>query len=127
LTEEELLTLFGESSAYIVTSLYEPFGLAPLEAALCGCAIIARDLPSMREVWEDAAVYFRTPEELSSHLNNLFAVELTLLAAQSAAKRRALHFTAQRMTTSYISLYEDLIARTDSHTRAQQELASHAA
>jgi len=37
---------------------YEPFGLAPLEAALSRCAIVANDIPSLREVWGSAAMYF---------------------------------------------------------------------
>ena len=40
LSEYELLQFFRESSIYICTSRYEPFGLAPLEAALCGCAVL---------------------------------------------------------------------------------------
>jgi len=50
LSEPEVLKVFCTSSIYIATSIYEPFGLAPLEAAGCGCAIVARELPSLREV-----------------------------------------------------------------------------
>ena len=51
LAEEDLLALFQESAIYLCTSRYEPFGLAPLEAALCGCAVVANDIESLREVW----------------------------------------------------------------------------
>src|SRR6185369_6695620 len=36
---------------------YEPFGLAPVEAALRGCALVLGDIPSLREVWGDAALF----------------------------------------------------------------------
>ncbi|KYF85429.1 glycosyl transferase family 1, partial [Sorangium cellulosum] len=36
---------------------YEPFGLSVLEAALSGCALVLGDIPSLREVWRDAALY----------------------------------------------------------------------
>jgi len=58
LAEDEMLRFFRQTAIYICTSRYEPFGLAPLEAALCGCAVLARDIPSMREVWQDGALYF---------------------------------------------------------------------
>ena len=55
----------SRAAIYIATSKYEPFGLAPLEAALSRCAIVANDIPSLREVWEDAALYFRKDDARS--------------------------------------------------------------
>ncbi len=60
LTESETRTLLAGSAIYIATSCYEPFGLAPLEAAFAGCALVANDIPSLREVWGDNAMYYRT-------------------------------------------------------------------
>src|SRR5205823_5055206 len=54
----QLRELYAAARVYIATSQYEPFGLAPLEAALSRCAIVASDIPSLREVWGDAAIYF---------------------------------------------------------------------
>ena len=127
LKEDELLELFHESSVYIVTSLYEPFGLAPLEAALCGCAIVARDLPSLREVWGDAALYFRTVDELSRLLHQLFASETELEVWQSAAQRRAEVFTVERMASSYLELYKELVSGAELHANVQEKWASNAA
>jgi glycosyltransferase involved in cell wall biosynthesis len=39
-------------------SLYEPFGLAPLEAALRGCALVLSDIGSFRELWDGCAAFF---------------------------------------------------------------------
>ena len=68
LTEKQTLALFAESAIYLVTSIYEPFGLSAVEAAQCGCAVIARDIPSQREVWADAATYFHDAESLCEAL-----------------------------------------------------------
>src|SRR5205807_1354013 len=40
---EQLRGLFADAAIYAATSCYEPFGLAPLEAALSGCALVAND------------------------------------------------------------------------------------
>ena len=61
---EALLELFRTSAIYICTSVYEPFGWRRLKLRVCGCAVVARDMPSFREVWGDAALYFRRREEL---------------------------------------------------------------
>ena len=88
LTEHQMLALFTESSIYIVTSLYEPFGLSAVEAAQCGCAVVARDIPSQREVWGDAATYFHDAESLCDVLRALSRTPETLRNAQARAALR---------------------------------------
>jgi glycogen synthase len=109
--EQELLGLFQESAIYICTSLYEPFGLAPLEAAQCGCAVLANDIPSLREVWGDAALYFCGAESLSEWLWRLSDHAGLLAEAQSRAESRAREFTAARMAASYLEVFRLMEAR----------------
>src|SRR5204863_2344902 len=52
----------GRASIYALPARYEPFGLSVLEAALAGCALVLGDIPSLRENWENAAV-FVAPED----------------------------------------------------------------
>ena len=111
LTETQMLALFAESSIYIVTSLYEPFGLSAVEAAQCGCAVIARDIPSQREVWGDAATYFHDAEGLCEALTATSRSETNLHAAQQRAMLRVReHYLRDHMTAAYLDLYRSLCA-----------------
>ena len=110
LGEEELHELFRGSAIYIAASLYEPFGLAPLEAALCGCAIVANDIFSLREVWGDAALYFSHTAELRQCLQELMRDDALLSERQRLSKLRAQMFTSDVMTTQYLELYADLLS-----------------
>ncbi len=111
LREAEVLALFRRSAIYVVTSRYEPFGLAPLEAALCGCALVARDLPSLREVWGDAALFFRDAAELSRILEVLAGDEqLVREMAKCAAARANDRYGRAQMTDAYLALYRATIA-----------------
>ena len=47
----------ARASIFVHPARYEPFGIAPLEAAMSGCALVLGDIPSLREVWGDAAAY----------------------------------------------------------------------
>lgn len=110
--ESELRALYAEAGTYIATSRYEPFGLAPVEAALSRCAIVANDLPIFHELWGDAALFFRR--------NDMRALETVL---QRLAEKPALrseygdrayqhareHFDAARMVTEYEQLYQELL------------------
>lgn len=120
LDEPQLLDLMRRSSIYIATSIYEPFGLAPLEAALCGCAVLARDIPSLREVWGESARYFNNPNQLEHLLRQLSNDAPTLQRLQHAALERASQYSAASMTSHYLRLYDSLAA-------SAQEPATHAA
>ena len=125
LEERDLLTLFHQSSVYLATSVYEPFGLAPLEAALCGCAVIARDIPSLREVWADGALYFHEARELEATLHHLSTDGALLSRIQLASSSRAKRYSARQMTLAYLALYESLVAD-GTAVGAQEELVADA-
>ncbi len=102
LSSDDLLALFSESAIYLCTSKYEPFGLAPLEAALCGCAIVANDIPSLREVWGSTACYFTSAADLATLLDELCQEPDRLDTAQQRSMTRAQMYTAERMSRGYL-------------------------
>lgn len=112
LSGKEVRKLLESSAVYVVTSRYEPFGLAPVEAAFCGCAVVANDLPSLREIWGDAALYFQQNDaaSLSEVLNNLLADQKTISLAGCKARDHAYaHLNDRAMIDRYVQLYQDLI------------------
>ncbi len=109
LPEQHLHDYFRWSAIYICTSLYEPFGLAPLEAALCGCAVLANDIPSLREVWADGALYFHDAVSLSALLHDLYDDPEKLAAAQARSAERAAGYTASRVADEYLELASRIV------------------
>ncbi|MDP4021783.1 glycosyltransferase family 1 protein [Methylobacterium sp. NEAU 140] len=57
-SDGEVAVLFGAAQALVFPSLYEGFGVPPLEAMTCGCPVIASTASAVREVCGDAAAYF---------------------------------------------------------------------
>lgn len=55
--DDELTTLYRGALAFVFPSLYEGFGIPPLEAQQCGCPVIAARAASMPEVLASSAVY----------------------------------------------------------------------
>jgi glycogen(starch) synthase len=112
-SEAQLRQLFGRSSMYVATSRYEPFGLAPVEAALSRCALICNDIPTFRELWGDAAIYFKRndAESLQAVIEQLQADrEMRLTLANLAYNRARQRFTAERMVDDYLDLYQALVS-----------------
>jgi glycogen(starch) synthase len=111
-TEAQLRSLYSRAAVYAATPRYEPLGMAALDAAFSRCAIVANDIPSFREVWGDAALYFRTNNagSLASILRQLDADRpLRQAYADRAFARARERFTAQRMIDNYLDLYRSLV------------------
>jgi glycogen synthase len=109
--EAHLGSLLARASTYAATSRYEPFGLALVEAALSRCAIVASDIPTFRELWDGAAVFFRDndPDSLCRVLEQLAANRALLRSYGNLALHRAQErFSAGRMVGEYMALYRKL-------------------
>jgi glycogen synthase len=111
-TESQLRALYSRAAVYAATARYEPLGMASLDAAFSRCAIVANDIPSFREVWGDAALYFRTNDggSLATILAKLDSDRpLRHAYADRAFARARERFTAKRMIDDYLELYRSLI------------------
>ncbi len=110
-TEAQLRALYSRASIYAATARYEPLGMAALEAAFSRCALVANDIPSFRETWGDAALYFRTNDasSLADKIRQLNADRSMRRAyAEMAYTRARERFTTKRMIDDCLQLYRSL-------------------
>lgn len=110
LSPEQLARWLAAATIYVAPARYEPFGLAILEAARARCALVLGDIPSLRDVWGDAAVYVdpERPEAIRDAINALIADPPHLQTLAERASQRARHYTATRMATQYLRCYRFL-------------------
>ena len=125
LCARDLAPWFAKASIYALPARYEPFGLSALEAALSGCALVLGDIPSLREVWGDAAVYVTPTDsaQLKRELRALIADPARCSTLAARANQRALLYTTERMTRGYLDAYTEIIERR-SKVQPMEELAT---
>lgn len=72
-TEEEKAHLYKHAKAFIYPSLYEGFGLPPLEALSYGTPLICSSGGSLKEVFQDKALFFspHDKEKLKKHIQSV--------------------------------------------------------
>jgi glycosyltransferase involved in cell wall biosynthesis len=101
---------YGRAAIYALPARYEPFGLSVLEAALAGCALVLGDIPSLRELWPEAALFVPPDDHqaLRAALLCLIADERLRLQLAARAQERARSFTTERMVAGYLGLYAEL-------------------
>lgn len=110
--DADLLQLYALSSAFFFPSLYEGFGLPPLEAMAAGTPVVSSNTSSMPEVLGDAALTFDPLSEKSA-ADALFTVlREPGLAAQLREKgrERAKRFTWSATGEGTLRAYERLAA-----------------
>ncbi len=110
--DEDLAALYAGAQAFVYMSLYEGFGLPPLEAMACGVPIITSDNSSLPEVVGDAGIMLdaRDGDGLAETLGRLDAdADLRArLAARSLA--RAAGFSWTRFIDSTLAAYRLALA-----------------
>jgi len=108
----KLAALRSQAAIFAAPARYEPFGLAALEAARAGCALVLGDIPSLREVWADAAL-FVDPEDdraLRAALERLIGDERLRHEMAQRASARSLRYTVEEMARLYAQQYRKLAA-----------------
>jgi len=111
LAPEAVAMWLRRAAIFALPARYEPFGLSALEAGLAGCALVLGDIPSLREVWHDAAMFVppEQPEALEAALLGLIADAPRWHQWSHGARVRAQQFTPERMAQGYMTLYRQLI------------------
>lgn len=125
ISSEEVARWMARASIFALPARYEPFGLSALEAGLSGCALVLGDIPTLREIWQEAA-RFVPPGDYNELLETLKALirdpgELQRLGA--AARERALTFSSDRMVRAYRDVYLDLLKRKRTTIVAEKHVA----
>ncbi|WP_128543132.1 glycosyltransferase family 4 protein [Larkinella soli] len=109
--DEDLAPLYAGALAFVYPSLFEGFGLPPLEAMQCGLPVITSNVSSLPEVVGDAAVQVSPTDADALAQAILTVVRSEPLRKDLAAKavRRAQQFSWQRFTDEHIILYQKLV------------------
>lgn len=102
-----LRRLMGVAGIVASPSIYEPFGLAALEGALAGAALVLADIPTYRELWDGAAL-FAPPHDagaFSDAFNRLAGDHHLRAELGRRALRRARHFSGEVQAEAMLACY----------------------
>lgn len=110
LDDAHLALLYRQSLALIYPSLYEGFGIPPLEAMRCGTAVLCSRTSSLPEVCGDAPLYF-DPADRDSLLAQMLSVTESEDVRQACISRgatQAQHFSWERTAAQTWDVYRRL-------------------
>jgi glycosyltransferase involved in cell wall biosynthesis len=107
-SEEELALLYNAATVFLYPSLYEGFGIPPLEAMACGVPVITSNTTSIPEVVGDAALLIdpANGEELKSALAKLLDDKGLRDALANRGLEQAKKFSWKKMAEETLDTYE---------------------
>jgi len=107
----EIDRLLAAQPVFVSAATFEPFGLAVLEAAQAGCALVLSDIPTFRELWDGAALFVseQRPEAYARAVECLIGDDTRRTALGHAAEGRARRYTTASTAETMAKIYRALV------------------
>lgn len=109
-SDGELRALYEATACFVYPSLYEGFGIPPLEALACGAPVLAADIPPLREIY-DGAVSFCDPADPAAIARGLEVVMRQPVRDEVAIARCLEKFTWVRCAAQTIDYLASAYSR----------------
>jgi len=112
LPDEDLPALYATAGVFVYPSLYEGFGLPPLEAMACGTPAVTSNTTSLPEVVGDAALLV-DPEDPAAIADAIMAVLSDPVLADDLSRRgreRAKQFTWGNAAVETLQVYRNAVS-----------------
>ena len=109
--EKDLAALYNLARLFVFPSIYEGFGLPPLEAMACGCPVIAANSSSLPEVCGDAAVYIdpHDTENMATKIEEVLLDEKLLKELRIKGQDRAKLFEWDESARKHLELFDAIV------------------
>jgi glycogen(starch) synthase len=113
LDDDEIGEWLAQRPIFASVPRYEPFGLAVLEAAQAGCALVLSDIPTLRELWDGAALFVDPADDaaIAGALQALSDDRARRDALGAAAQERSGAYTVEAMAVGMRDIYDSVLAR----------------
>ena len=112
-TQEQLVNLYKSADVFVFPSLYEGFGMPPLEAMACGVPVVASNRGALPEVLGDAAYYVNpeTVEDIAAGMQKVLEdkeLRNTLIQrGYEQVKKYSWEKTARQVLNIYNEVYQE--------------------
>ncbi len=111
--DEDLPVLYSAADVFVFPSLFEGFGLPPLEAMACGTPVVTSNVSSLPEAVGDAALTVDPGDvrAIADAISQVLANPSLAAELRSKGLARAKRFTWERAAQETLAVYEKALAR----------------
>jgi glycosyltransferase involved in cell wall biosynthesis len=111
LTPEELAPIYNGASVFVLPSLYEGFGLPPLEAMACGAPVIVSNLSSLPEVVGEAGILVSPldSDDLAKKITKILSDNVYRQKLSEKSLLQSKKFSWQKTAEETLSIFNEII------------------
>jgi glycosyltransferase involved in cell wall biosynthesis len=112
LSDADVARYLSARPIFLSAARYEPFGLAVLEAAQAGCALVLSDIPTFRELWDGAAVFVSPDDDrgMAAAVERLAGDAEERNRMGEAARSKAAAYNVEAMSAGVLSAYRSVLS-----------------
>lgn len=109
--DDKLIDLYSNAICFVYSSLYEGFGIPPLEAQACGCPVVISDIPVFKEIYKDTALYFDPLDtnDIARKIDEIINDENLRNVLREKGLKNANRYTWKNSAKSFFSILEEVI------------------
>lgn len=110
-SDEILAAYYKAAALFIYPSLYEGFGIPPLEAMSFGCPVIASSTSSIPEVVGDAGIFFdpNSAESISRAIDDVLSDSQVVCNLRQKGLKRIEHFSWEKCAQDTLKVYKKVL------------------
>ncbi len=111
--DEELMILYQEAEAFVLPSLLEGFGLIGLEAMAVGCPVLASDIPVLKEIYGEAALYFdpKNVNDIAKKIKQIIDDQKLREKLKKLGRGQVKKYSWQKTAQETIKVYQEVLAQ----------------
>ena len=110
-SDKELVQIYNQAEIFVYPSLFEGFGLPPLEAMACGLPVIASDSSSLKEVIGNAGILIPPDDfkEISKQISYILKNEKIKKKLKEKSLKQAQKFSWEKTARETLKIYKEIM------------------
>ena len=111
--DDDLIALYQEAAAFVTATFSEGFGIPGLEAMSLGTPVVCSDIPILREIYGDAALFFdpKNPKDIAEKVNLILTDIRLKQKLILKGKVQVKKYSWQKMAKETLRVYKEVLSR----------------
>lgn len=121
-SDDQLFDLYSQADAFVFPSIYEGFGLPPLEAMSCGTPVLVSHVTSLPEVCGDAALYCNPYDldDISDKLIKVLTDKSLVIELRKRGIERAKCFSWEKSARQLVDIFDEVLYKKSTYDKSRR-------
>lgn len=106
-SDNELIDYYSNAIGFIYPSLYEGFGIPPLEAQACNCPVLLSNIPSLKEIFNNSGIYC-DPYDINDIVEKMAEIKTNSIELKAKGQNNIQRFSWEKSSKELLNIIANL-------------------